>query len=71
MIEVKAIAATPIAMTTSVRLNAAERRKGREGLREEGVKEYGILSFRSKLMVNGVESDVAVQGWLLYLMGRG
>jgi hypothetical protein len=71
MMEVKATAATPMAMTTSVRLNAVERRKWREGIREEGVKEYGILSFRSKLMVNGVESDVAVQGWLLYLMGRG
>jgi hypothetical protein len=38
MIEVKATAATPMAMTTSVRLNAAERRRGIRGLRGEGVK---------------------------------
>jgi hypothetical protein len=38
MMEVKATAATPMAMTTSVRLNAAGRRRGIKGLRGEGVK---------------------------------
>jgi hypothetical protein len=38
MMEVKATAATPMAMTTSVRLNAAGRRREIRGLRGEGVK---------------------------------
>ena len=47
--EVKATAATPMAMTTSVKLNAAERRRGIRGLRGEGVKvrtsQFRILDF--------------------------
>jgi hypothetical protein len=36
MIEVKATAATPMAMTTSVRLNAATGWKRKDGFSEEG-----------------------------------
>ena len=59
MIEVKATAATPMAMTTSVRLKAEDSRKGRE-VRE------GFLFWLGMTIAS--DADVA---WLKKFMGQG
>ena len=66
MMEVKATAATPMAITTSVRLNAAGRRREIKGLRGEGVKGSELPLLRDTSRSCGTRLRVLSRGfWIL------